>query len=58
VPRFDDVPDLDVHVIDRPDLASAGAGETPIIAIAPAVANAVFQATGKSVSALPIRLTA
>ncbi len=58
VPRFDDVPDLDVHLLDRPDLASAGAGETPIIAIAPAVANAVFQATGKSVNALPIRLTA
>jgi isoquinoline 1-oxidoreductase len=56
VPRFDDVPELDVHLTDRPELASAGAGETPIIAIAPAVANAVFQATGKSVSALPIRL--
>ena len=58
VPRFDDVPDLDIHLFDRPDLASAGAGETPIIAVAPAVANAVFQATGKSVNALPIRLTA
>jgi len=55
VPRFDDVPQLDVHLINRPDLASAGAGETPLIAIAPAVANAVFQATGKSVTALPIR---
>ena len=42
--------------MDRPDLPSAGAGETPIIAIAPAVANAVFQATGKSVQALPVRL--
>ena len=58
VPRFDDVPELDVHLIDRPDLPSAGAGETPIIAIAPAVANAVFQATGKSARALPIRLAA
>ena len=56
VPRFDDVPELEVHLLDRPDLASAGAGETPIIAIAPAVANAVFQATGKSVHSLPIRL--
>jgi isoquinoline 1-oxidoreductase len=58
VPRFDDVPELDVHLVDRPDLPSAGAGETPIIAIAPAVANAVFQATGKSVRALPVRLAA
>lgn len=58
VPRFADLPKLDVHLLDRPDLASAGAGETPIIAIAPAVANAVFQATGKSVSALPVRFKA
>jgi hypothetical protein len=42
-PRFDDVPELDIHLLDRPDLASAGAGETPIIAIAPAIANAVFR---------------
>lgn len=57
VPRFDDVPELDVHLLDRPDLASAGAGETPIIAIAPAIANAVFQATGVRIRTLPIRLT-
>jgi isoquinoline 1-oxidoreductase len=56
VPRFDDVPELDIHLVDRPDLPSAGAGETPIMVIAPAVANAVFQATGKNVRALPIRL--
>jgi isoquinoline 1-oxidoreductase len=56
VPRFDDVPDLDIQLVDRPDLPSAGAGETPIIAIAPAIANAVFHATGQSVRALPIRL--
>ncbi|MGH8023228.1 MAG: molybdopterin cofactor-binding domain-containing protein [Limisphaerales bacterium] len=56
VPRFDDVPDLDIQLIDRPDLPSAGAGETPIIAIAPAIANAVYRATGKSVRRLPIRL--
>lgn len=56
VPRFDDVPELDIHLLDRPDLPSAGAGETPIIAIAPAIANAVFRATGASVPAMPIRL--
>jgi isoquinoline 1-oxidoreductase len=56
VPRFSDVPELDLHLLNRPDLASAGGGETPIIAIAPAVANAVFQATGTRVHAMPIRL--
>ena len=47
VPRFRDVPELDIHLLDRPDLPSAGAGETPIMAIAPAIANAVFHATGQ-----------
>jgi isoquinoline 1-oxidoreductase len=56
VPRLDDVPELEIHLVNRPDLPSAGAGETPIIAIAPAIANAVFRATGASVHALPIRM--
>jgi isoquinoline 1-oxidoreductase len=56
VPRFDDVPELDIHLLDRPDLASAGAGETPIIAIAPAIANAVFHATGERCRSMPITL--
>jgi len=56
VPRFDDVPELDIHLLDRPDLASAGAGETPIIAIAPAIANAVFHATAQRIRSMPIRL--
>ena len=57
VPRFDDVPELDIHLLNRPDLASAGAGETPIIVIAPAIANAVFHATGMRVRSMPIRLS-
>jgi len=56
VPRFADVPELEVHLLDRPDLASAGAGETPIIAIAPAIANALFAAIGVRVRQMPIRL--
>ena len=55
VPRFRDIPKLEVILLDRKDLESAGAGETPIIAIAPAIANAVFDATGKPVHAMPIR---
>ena len=39
-----------------PDLDSAGAGETPIIAIAPAIGNAVFQATGQRLRSMPMRL--
>jgi nicotinate dehydrogenase subunit B len=54
VPRFRDVPTIDVHLIDRPDLPAAGAGETPMIAIAPAVANAICAATGARLRSLPL----
>ncbi len=56
VPRFRDVPELDMHILDKPEAPSAGGGETPIMAIAPAIANAVFHATGQRVREMPIRL--
>ena len=56
VPRFADLPTLDIHLLDRPDLPSTGAGETPIMVLAPAIANAVFHATGTRVREMPIRL--
>jgi len=56
VPRFADVPQIDIQLVNRPDLESVGAGETPIIAVAPAIANAVFHATGVRVREMPIRL--
>lgn len=54
VPRFQDVPPIDVVLLDRKDQPSAGAGETPIIAVAPALANAIFAATGRRVRSLPL----
>jgi isoquinoline 1-oxidoreductase subunit beta len=54
VPRFKDVPQIEVLLVNRPDLASTGAGETPIVGIAPAVANAVFHATGVRVRSMPL----
>ena len=54
VPRFTDVPPIEVVLLDRPDLPSAGAGETPIVAVAPAVANAIFAATGTRIRSLPL----
>ena len=54
VPRMDDVPALDIQVLDRPDLASVGAGETPMIAVAPAIANAVCHLTGRRLRRMPL----
>jgi nicotinate dehydrogenase subunit B len=54
VPRFCDIPDIQVLLVDRPDIPSAGAGETPLIAVAPAIANAIFAATGLRLRALPL----
>ena len=56
VPRFRDVPPMETVTLDRPDIESAGAGETPIIAVAPALANAVFAATGQRMRSLPLRV--
>jgi isoquinoline 1-oxidoreductase len=56
VPRFADVPAIETVLVDRKDLPSAGAGETPIVGLAPAVANAVFQAIGKRVRSMPMSL--
>ncbi len=54
VPRFRDTPQIEVVLLDRKDLAPAGAGETPIIAIAPAIGNAIFDATGVRIRSLPM----
>jgi CO/xanthine dehydrogenase Mo-binding subunit len=54
VPKFQDAPILETVLVDRKDLPSAGAGETPIVAVAPAVGNAIFQATGKRLRDMPM----
>lgn len=54
VPRFRDMPLLETVLLDRKDLPSAGAGETPIIAVAPAIGNAIFQATSVRLRSLPM----
>lgn len=54
VPRFSDVPPIEIVLVNRKDLPSAGAGETPIVGLAPAVSNAIFAATGKRLRSLPL----
>jgi isoquinoline 1-oxidoreductase len=54
VPRFSDVPEIEVILVNRKDQPSMGAGETPIIALAPAVGAAIFDATGVRPRGLPM----
>lgn len=54
VPRFQDLPRIEIILVERKDLPSAGAGETGIVALAPAVANAIFAATGRRLRAMPL----
>jgi CO/xanthine dehydrogenase Mo-binding subunit len=57
VPRFRDVPPIETILLDRRDIPSAGAGESSLIAVAPAIGSA-FRAFGKVDAALPIRFLA
>jgi nicotinate dehydrogenase subunit B len=54
VPRFSDMPKIEIVLLDRKDLPSAGSGEAPIVGIAPAIGNAIFDATGVRLRALPL----
>ena len=54
VPRFSDTPALEIVLLDRKDLPSAGAGEAPLAGIAPAISNAIFDATGVRLRSLPM----
>ncbi|RZK80887.1 MAG: xanthine dehydrogenase family protein molybdopterin-binding subunit [Pedobacter sp.] len=59
VPVNADVPEIDVIFIDKPDpyinpMGAKGMGEIALIGFSAAVANAVFNATGKRIRSLPI----
>ena len=59
VPVNLDVPEIDVYFINKPDphispIGARGAGEIPIVGVSAAIANAVFNATGKRLRNLPL----
>ncbi len=54
VPRFRDAPNIEIVLVDRKDLPPAGAGETPIMTLAPAIANAIYAATGERLRSMPL----
>lgn len=49
----DEVPVIESVLIDRPDAAANGAGETSITVMAAAIGNAIFDATGARVREVP-----
>jgi isoquinoline 1-oxidoreductase len=54
VPRFKDIPKTKVLLVNRKDLPSSGAGEAPIVCIAPAIRNAIDDAVGVKLYELPM----
>lgn len=61
VPVNLDVPEIDVHFINQPDphissIGARGVGEIGIVGVSAAIANAVFNATGRRIRDLPITL--
>ncbi|HXW47543.1 MAG TPA: molybdopterin cofactor-binding domain-containing protein, partial [Streptosporangiaceae bacterium] len=55
VPRLADLPaDVRVVLLDQPDQPPAGGGEAPIIAVAPAIANAIRRACGVRLRSMPL----
>ncbi|MCB1684140.1 MAG: molybdopterin cofactor-binding domain-containing protein [Pseudomonadales bacterium] len=53
--RMDDTPKIEVHVINSGEVWG-GAGEPGTPTVAPALANAVFDATGTRIRQLPLRI--
>ncbi|MEX0781305.1 MAG: molybdopterin cofactor-binding domain-containing protein [Dehalococcoidia bacterium] len=55
VPRINQTPRIDVALVGTEANPSTGAGEPGIVPIAPAIANAVFDLTGKRIRELPLQ---
>ena len=44
--RFKDAPKVHTYVVQRTDQPSTGSGEPPHVPVVPAIANAIYDATG------------
>ena len=54
VPRFQDVPKIDVVLMDPKDQPAMGAGEAPIMGMAPAIGAAIHDVTGIRPRSMPM----
>jgi nicotinate dehydrogenase subunit B len=53
--KFDEIPDVDIVLINQPEMQPMGAGEAASIATGAAIANAIFDAAGVRVCEVPFR---
>jgi CO/xanthine dehydrogenase Mo-binding subunit len=51
--RFEQVPDVEIVLIDRPEMQPLGGGEPSIVPVTAAIANAIFDATGARLRQVP-----
>jgi isoquinoline 1-oxidoreductase beta subunit len=51
--RMNEAPAIEVHIVKSPE-PPGGMGETGTSAIVPAIANAIFAATGKRLRKMPV----
>jgi len=56
MPRINDIPPIDVYIMDN-DADAGGVGEPGLPPLAPALANAVYDLTGKRIRKLPFSLS-
>lgn len=56
VMRMNECPDIETHIVESKE-KSGGIGEPGVPCTAPAIANAVFDATGKRIRRLPLRMS-
>ena len=51
--KFAEVPDIDIVLINHPDQPAMGAGEPATVTVAPAIANAIYNAVGVRIREVP-----
>ena len=54
VPRMDEIPDIDIHIVEGAQGQVSGAGQIGVAPMAPAIANAVLRLTGVRMRELPM----